>query len=82
MQSAEAYRIVLKELAHIPRGSMAQNAFRAAYSAYRQHDLSLDSAASLELALASAEAVVRQSQPAFVPYLDAAYFSPCLSPCM
>jgi hypothetical protein len=74
MQGAEAQRIVAEELRHIPHGSMAQNAFRAAYSAYRQHDLSVDLDAPPTRALASAEASVRVSRPDFVSRIDDSFF--------
>jgi hypothetical protein len=78
----EAHRIVLKELLHIPRGSIAQNAFRAAYSAYRQHDLTMDANASPHVALFSAEALVGQSQPGFVPKVDEEFFPRSLTLCL
>ena len=74
MYSIDTSHVVAEELRHIPRGSMAQNAFRAAYNAYRRHDLSLDPLASSGDALAAAEALVKQVQPAFAPQLDRDYF--------
>lgn len=82
VHSIEAHRIVLEELTHIPRGSVAQNAFRAAYSACRQHDLTLNPDASANLALTSAELLVGQSQSGFVPEVDADFFSWPLIPCL
>jgi hypothetical protein len=77
MYSVDTSHVVVQELEHIPRGSIVQNAFRAAYNAYRRHDLSLDPLASPDVALAEAEALVRQVQPTFVPQIDRDYFFAC-----
>jgi hypothetical protein len=82
MSGQDVHRIVVEELRHIPRGSMIQNAFRAAYSACRQHDLSVDDGAPPSLALRSAENLIRHSRPNFVPKVDVSFFeSPLATVC-
>jgi len=78
MYTVDTSHVVVQELEHIPRGSIAQNAFRAAYNAYRRHDLSMDPLASPDVALAGAEALLKQVQPTFVPQIDRDYFFDCL----
>jgi hypothetical protein len=68
-------RIVAEELEHIPRGSAAQNAFRAVYNAYRRHDLGQDEDAPSSLAVQSATELVGRGMPGFTPELDRAFFA-------